>query len=322
MKFLDYLLPRQENPIFLDPEINKIGSIRENIITLKRGEEYESKALFRTYYLENKVVVVVSRFDSYGISNMVEYFVQKFCYENGVSSDNLTLYEVVDPILKTEVTLRRFTSVTDINKENISHILNPEWKETLSIEEFEKIIGKKFETTYYKSLKSLDHLKTINESRLKIIQYSMSALHSIEGLYELIPTFREGEIPFKNQINFYNNLKKIIIKCEKNKIKEMGGANFKLEIDKYPEHFYKISEKFANKFDEFEFDGFRLENDFIIARSNLEKLIVEKFMRYNGVKLSNIIDEDEKLNLHAVASYVLCTNLTAFELKIIPINLQ
>jgi IS1 family transposase len=86
--------------------------------------------------------------------------------------------------------------------------------------------------------------------------------------------------------------------------------------------FYKISEKFANKFDEFELDGFRLENDFIIARSNLEKLIVEKFMRYNGVKLSNIIDEDEKLNLYAVASYVLCTNLTAFELKIIPINLR
>lgn len=318
MAILDYLLPKEKYPVFLDPEINKIGDMRENIVTLERSPDYKLKALFRTYYLENKVVVIISRFNGYGISNNIEYFVQRFCYENCVSSDKLTFYEVVDPIFNIEMNLKRLSMKSDFKDNPDSYMADSVWKDSLSIEQFEKIIGRKFEPIYFTSLKSLDHLKQLTDARLQIIPYSMTALHSLDGLYDIKDTLKSDGKPFLNEVKFYSKLKKVVIKCKENKLIEIGESSVVLEVIKYPEHFYKISEKFANRFDGFEFDGLRLGNDFIIARTRLEKLIVEKYMNLQGNKLGHLIDDDELKNLYAVADYIVCTNLAPVNLKLIP----
>ncbi|BBH54668.1 hypothetical protein [Fluviispira sanaruensis] len=321
MSFLGSFKSKDNYSIFLDPEFNRNGSIRENIIAIKKSENYELKALFRTYYLNDEIVIVVSRFDSFSISGEIEYFVQKFCYQYRIKAEKVKFYEVIDPIFNKDVTLRRFTSQTDLNDGYIRYLPNPNWKESLTIEEFEKIIGTKYQTTYYTSLQTPDHLKYLNEGRLKLITYSMSALRSVDGLYdiEIKNHLMLGEAPFQENKKFYSKLQKINIKCENNELKKTSEANFELNLNKYPEHFYKISNKFARYFDGFEFEGFKNGSEFVIARTHLTRMISEMHIKYiKNDPRKYLIDDNEMNNLLAVVDYVLCTNLSPINLKLLP----
>lgn len=256
-----------------------IGFIREEIFTYQYENGHFDKAMIRTFYKEEKDIVIISPLNSYGFQNILECFAHMAVYFHDLDSKNTIFIEHRPPFCAREEQFSIFTCEIPNDTNFYRNNFTADWIHTFDKGQLEELLKCKFTSPFIKFIPFLKYEERIRELRLFLIPHTMSSVKSVDGRYD-IKIERGTSKPFINHSNFIKSMKYTEVICKRNQFNILhNNIRYERDIENF-EHFYKIGENFVNMFDGETFNCFiDIYSNYIITKTDLTELIAKNLKR-------------------------------------------